>query len=256
MKRIALLTAAAVGVVGLAHNAMAADLGVRPAPQVVAPAPIAPTWTGFYLGFNGGWGWTSSNNVTVTPTGAIAGAFPAFSISQQADGPVFGGQAGYNYQVGSWVFGIEGDVDGFGSQKGFKSVFEPTTGAFFSASATPQWLATVRGRLGYTWGPGMIYITGGGAWSGVHYDVNDGGFTNGTFNNTRSGWTLGAGYEWMIAPNWMVRAEYLYYGFNNSVNNSAAVPAVFGGGAIAHNWDKMNTSVARLGLNYKFDWWR
>jgi outer membrane immunogenic protein len=254
MKRIALLTAAAVGVVGLAHTAKAADLGVRPAPQVVAPAPIAPTWTGLYVGFNGGWEWTQSNNVSFTPVGALAGLFPPFSLSQESSGAVFGGQLGYNYQAGNWVFGIEGDVDGVGSQKSFKTAFEPTTGAFFSASATPQWLATVRGRLGYTWGPGMIYITGGGAWTGVEFNVNDGGGASSSFTNTRSGWTVGAGYEWMIAPSWMVRAEYLYYGFSGNVNNTTTIPGL--GTGIAHNWDKMNTNVVRLGLNYKFDWWR
>src|SRR5438876_1166892 len=107
MKRIALLTAAVLGV-GCAHSAMAADLPVRAAPVYPAPVAVAPTWTGLYVGFNGGWGWTQNNNVSVTPTGAIAGAFPAFSISHQSNGAVFGGQLGYNWQAGNWVFGIEG----------------------------------------------------------------------------------------------------------------------------------------------------
>src|SRR5262245_959397 len=253
MKRIALLAAACAGMgVGFAQTAMAADLGVRAAPPVVTPAVVAPTWTGFYLGFNGGWQWSQNNNVTFTDSIA---AFPSFSLSQESNGPVFGGQVGYNWQTGNWVWGIEGDVDGVGAQRSFKSVVEPTTGASFSASATPQWLATVRGRLGYTWGPGMIYITGGGAWEGVQFNTSD-AFTSSSFTNTRSGWTVGAGYEWMIAPSWTVRAEYLDYGVSGNVNSSAAVPPAFGGGFITHNWDKMNVNVVRLGLNYKFDWWR
>lgn len=255
MKRIALFAAAAMGI-GFAQGALAADLGVRAAPAYVPPAAVGPTWTGLYLGFNGGWEWSQNNNVTFTdqPAAGIV-PFPALSLSQESSGAVFGGQLGYNYQAGNWVFGIEGDVDGVGSQRSFKSVVEPTTGATFSASATPRWLASLRGRLGYTWGPGLIYITGGGAWEGAEFNTSDAGGSS-SFTNTRSGWTAGAGYEWMIAPNWMVRAEYLYYGFSGNVNNSAAISPVFGGGFINHNWDKMNVNVVRLGLNYKFDWWR
>jgi outer membrane immunogenic protein len=209
---------------------------------------VAPTWTGLYLGVNGGWGWTSSSNVTFDTV--PVGGFPAFTFAQNASGPVFGGQLGYNWQAGNWVFGVEGDVDGVGTQKNFKSFAEPTTGLTFSASASPNWLASLRGRLGYTWGPGMIYLTGGGAWEGVQFNTSD-AVASSSFTNTRSGWTIGGGYEWMIAPNWMVRAEYLYYGFSGTVNN---VTPILGGG-VSHSWSNTNTSVARIGLNYKFDWW-
>src|SRR5262245_42686196 len=110
MKRIALLTSAVLGI-GLAHSALAADLPVRAAPAHVAPFAVAPTWTGFYLGFNGGWGWTNGNNSNLTLTGPFA-PFTVGTGNSNANSPVFGGQLGYNYQTGNWVWGIEGDIDG------------------------------------------------------------------------------------------------------------------------------------------------
>ena len=77
----------------------------------MAPAAVAPTWTGIYLGFNGGWGWSNSNNSNLAFTGAFA-PFTVATSNNNANSPVFGGQAGFNYQTGSWVWGIEGDVDG------------------------------------------------------------------------------------------------------------------------------------------------
>ncbi len=74
-------------------------------------------------------------------------------------------------------------------------------------------------------------------------------------SSTQSGYVLGAGYEWMIAPNWSLRGEYLYYGFTNNLNSGALVfPA--SGTTLTGNVNKFNTSVVRLGLDYKFDWWR
>ena len=109
----------------------------------------------------------------------------------------------------------------------------------------------------------MIYVTGGGAWTGV--EVN-GGVTaatattlaTGTFSNstTLSGWVVGAGYEWMIAPNWSLRGEYLYYGFTGNNNNNGALVFPASGVAVTGTTGKLNTSVVRIGLDYKFDWLR
>jgi outer membrane immunogenic protein len=262
MKRLTLLAAAALGV-GFTHNVLAADLGVRAAPAYVAPAVVAPTWTGVYLGFNGGWGWTNSNNTNLGFT-SPGGAFIPFTVAtgnNNADSPVFGGQVGYNYQIGSWVLGVEGDVDGANIQAN-QNVFIPAGGGFVGGSGflneRQTWLASIRGRVGYTWGPGMIYVTGGGAWTGIEAT---GGATllsgeTGTFtaNSTQSGYVAGAGYEWMIAPNWSLRGEYLYYGFTNSLNSGAVLFPV-AGASLAGNLNKFNTSVVRIGLDYKFDWW-
>jgi opacity protein-like surface antigen len=126
-----------------------------------------------------------------------------------------------------------------------------TTAPFY---ANVNCLASIRGRLGYAWGPGMIYVTGGGAWASV--DFNAGGPANDfvfSSTSTKSGWTIGAGYEWLINPNWSV----LYYKFTGGT--SATVNA--GGVAPArtfttHSVGNFDVNVVRLGLNYKLDWWR
>ena len=240
MKRVVIFAAAAMGV-ALTQSALAADLGVRAAPPVYAPpVVVAPTWTGVYIGFNGGWGWSSANNNTLTlspttPVGAL-GAFPVTT---------FGGNNIRNNNNGG-------------------TVVVPTLGTLGSGfiNAKQEWLASIRGRLGYTWGPGMIYVTGGGAWTGVKVD---GGATiasattiaTGTFDqsSTLTGWVVGAGYEWMIAPNWALRGEYLYYGFNNSTSGGTLTFPITGANVIG-NTGKLNTSVVRVGLDYKFDWLR
>jgi outer membrane immunogenic protein len=272
MKRVLILTAAAMGV-ALTQSAWAADLGVRAAPPVYAPpVAIAPTWTGVYIGFNGGWGWSNTNNNSLgfTPTlgGPAVGVFTPFTIgsgNNNANGPIFGGQLGYNYQVGTWVFGVEGDVDGANIRNsGGAAATVPGIGVIGSGflNVKQEWLASIRGRLGYTWGPGMIYVTGGGAWTGVQAN---GGATlvsgeTATFSNTTTlgGWVAGAGYEWMIAPNWTLRGEYLYYGFtgNNNSNNANALVFPIAGVTVTGTTGKLNTQVVRVGLDYKFDWLR
>src|SRR5689334_4686979 len=122
MKRVAFVAVAAMGV-ALTHSALAADLGVRAAPPVYAPpVAVAPTWTGVYIGFNGGWGWSNTNNNTLTLSPTVpSGRFGVFAPTtfggigannNNTNGPLFGGQVGYNYRAGSWVFGVGGDYDG------------------------------------------------------------------------------------------------------------------------------------------------
>jgi outer membrane immunogenic protein len=261
VNRVALIS---IVIVGAAHGALAADLPVRAAPVYQAPLVVAPTWTGLYLGANGGWGWASNFNASSTfsdPTGATVIA-PATS-NLNATGAVFGGQLGYNWQTSNWVWGVEGDFDGSNINK-FSNA-----GATVLTAAPPltvnapfqtnvNWLASVRGRLGYVWGPGMIYVTGGGAWASV--DFNAGGPANDfvfSSTSTKSGWTIGAGYEWLINPNWSVRAEYLYYKFTGgtsaTVNAGGVAPA---GTFTTHSVGNFDVNVVRLGLNYKLDWWR
>ena len=269
MKRIVLLTVAAAMGIAFSQSAFAADLGLRPA--YAPPAFVAPTWTGFYAGFNTGWGWSNTNNNDLVfsptvPAGGL-GIFAPFVIgsgSNNVAGPVFGGQLGYNYQAGNWVFGVEGDVDGANIRNSDNSavvaVSVPGIGLFGSGFLTvkQEWLASVRGRLGYTWGPGMIYVTGGGALTGVQAT---GGATlisgeTATLSNstTLSGWVVGAGYEYMIAPNWAVRGEYLYYGFSGNNTTTPTLTFPIAGVTVAGNTGKLNTSVVRLGVDYKFDW--
>jgi opacity protein-like surface antigen len=165
---------------------------------------------------------------------------------------VFGGQLGYNWQAGNWVFGIEGDVDGYGARNSTHTTGTPTLAVAFTASEAPKWLASARGRVGYAWGTGLIYITDGGAWANMAFNTTD-ALGVSSITATKSGWTLGGGYEWMFAPNWSLRAEYLYYMFNSGATTATVFPPP-GGGAITHTWSGANVQIARVGLNYKFDW--
>ena len=253
--------------VALAFSAHAADIGVYVPMPLFVPAP---TWTGLYVGANGGWGW-SNINTTVTPFGPVPSPpvvphpVPTYpkdpTLSSNSDGAVFGGQIGYNWQISSWVLGIEGDFDG-ASISGTRhlvlaNAVAPSTDGF-SATVRANWLASIRGRLGYIWGPGMLYFTGGGAWEDVTVDAmlsNGvlGQSAAGSFSKTFSGFVIGGGYEWMVAPNWTVRGEYLFYDFSNGNTGSLVLPncgALGCGARVSNNTNEIN--VFRLGVNYKF----
>jgi outer membrane immunogenic protein len=239
------------------------------------PAPPPPTWTGFYIGANGGWAWANNINdattwATTAPALRVAATGVAFD--QHPNGAMFGGQIGYNWQWWTnWVFGVEGDFDGANIRNsrdaltnGFQGLGPASVGAFQDEKV--EWLATLRARLGYTWGPSLFYVTGGGAWERV--DFRGSGFINASpvfaaplsvsatdFDQTKSGWVAGVGYEYMITPNWTIRGEYLHYGFsNNTVTTSAINTAVVGGGTstITQTWKVPNIDAVRVGVNFKF----
>jgi outer membrane immunogenic protein len=125
--------------------------------------------------------------------------------------------------------------------------------------------ASARVRIGYTADRGMLYFTAGGAWtnvqlgggaaiSGIGGDTPIAGDTASPFSisATRSGYVIGGGYERMIDANWLVRAEYLYYGFTGAINGSNAFPVL--PAVVTVNTQNFNTSVARIGISYKLDW--
>jgi outer membrane immunogenic protein len=153
--------------------AAAADLGRRQ-PYYPAPAPVyAPlfSWTGFYIGVNGGGGFGSSN---WDSTG-----------SRDVSGGVIGGTAGYNFQFGQVVAGIEGDVDWSGIN-GTTNNLCP-----FGCKTSNNWLATVRGRLGYAADRFMPFVTGGGAFGDIR--ASSPGLPD--TSSDKAGWTIGAGLE-------------------------------------------------------------
>jgi outer membrane immunogenic protein len=267
---VASLTATSLGL-GLSAVASAADLGPAPAPAPVytkAPAAVPFSWTGFYIGGNAGWVESTGNNITDTgtDTGAsglgsalAAGGIPS-TINLPYNGFIGGGQAGYNWQAGMWLFGIEADFDAVSAKASFNS--GPITAPGFvpittSASRELEWLSTVRGRLGVTSGPFLAYVTGGAAFGerqlGIGAVAPAGvppldAFT--TTTNTAAGWTVGGGAEWMFAPHWSVKAEYLYVDLSDI---SSTIPYAYGGNTstltgTAH--DREN--IARGGINYHF----
>jgi outer membrane immunogenic protein len=221
MKRVVF---AFIALAATAANAAAADLGRRQ-PYYPAPAPVyAPlfSWTGFYIGINGGGGFGSSN---WDSTG-----------SRDVSGGVIGGTAGYNYQFGQVVAGIEGDVDWSGIN-GTTNNLCP-----FGCKTSNNWLATVRGRLGYAADRFMPFVTGGGAFGDIR--ASSPGLPD--TSSDKAGWTIGAGLEAALARNWTAKVEYLYVdlgSFNCGLN--------CGAGFVTDNVS-FHTNLLRAGVNYKF----
>lgn len=228
-----------------------------------------PCWNSVYVGFNGGWGWSHAS-YDATPFGTTAiDDFTPQSVRNQINGPLFGGQVGFNKQVRCSVLGIEGDFDGAGIN-GYKSTIfpgflPPTLAMSTNASsvyADLQWLATIRGRLGMVWRSSLIYVTGGAAWThlkGKTLDVAEtavevyGQATSGNFSKTKTGWVVGAGYERMIASRWSVRAEYLHYQFGSGPTKKVIFPnAASPNNGLNVSIGKSHVDAFRLGLNYLF----
>jgi outer membrane immunogenic protein len=187
MKRVVV---ACVGIAALGGVAAAADLPQAPAaPYYKAPAyvPLGYTWSGLYVGINGGGAWGRSSWTTTT----------GFDTS----GGFVGGTLGYNYQVNQSVLGIEGDID-WADINGSTSAGCPAA----NCKTSDDWLATVRGRLGYAADRFMPYVTGGLAVGDIKTALP--GFAGGSVTN--AGWTAGGGIEFALAGHWTAKAEYLY----------------------------------------------
>ena len=253
--------------------AQAADLPTRkeaPAP-VFVPPPF--TWTGFYVGLNAGGLWASgsrSDNLFVPTVFAfpLASFFPN-GLGSNSSGFIGGGQAGYNWQTGAFVLGVETDFQGTSLSSHHSVTGTPftaagiLTGDTFSVNShtSVDWLGTTRARLGFVATPDnrlMIYATGGVAYAGgsANFSFFDarGAFWTANPSSSRVGWTAGAGVEYALTNNWTIRAEYLYadLGKDNftSVGNLIAFqnfPGVYAAGHIDYT-----ASIFRGAVNYKF----
>ena len=215
-----------------AGAANAADLPAR----MVTKAPIytkAPpvevfSWTGFYVGANLGLGSARASSSIMT-----------IDTSQTLNGVVGGGQVGYNWQSGRWVFGVELDAQGSSQDATFNGTIGG--GAVSQATSLP-WFMTARGRVGYAFAPmWMVYVTGGAAWGEVKSVVTAAGPGSTTWDETRGGWVIGAGIEGAINRQWSWKAEYLHVdlGSSNTVLFGVA-PASIG----------LTNDIGRVGVNF------
>ena len=231
MKKIVLGSAL---LAALAGPALAADMPARPyakAPAYTAPA-IVYNWTGFYIG------------------GHVGGAFAGGNGLQSNDARFLGGvQAGADYQFApNWVLGAEAQYSWLSGGTNNNLTFP--AGTVVNGRVADQ-IGSVTGRIGYTWGPGLIYAKGGYAWR----DGNTIGVANAagvpqpftTSGNSKDGYTVGAGLEYLFAPNWSAKAEYQYYNFGNTTLTTAPVDAV---GARFRN----DEHSVKVGVNYRFGW--
>ncbi len=230
MKKFLLGAAACVV---FAAPAFAADLPARTytkAPVYKAPEAIY-NWTGFYIG------------------GHIGGAFPGSSSLENSDARFLGGvQGGFDYQFAgsNWVIGAEAQYSWLTGNSGSGVVFPGGT----IASANTDQLGSVTGRLGYAFGPTLLYAKGGYAWRdnnniGVTVAGVPAAFT--VDANHRDGYTVGAGIEYMFTPNWSIKGEYQYYNFGNTTFLTGPAPVV---GSRFHD----DEHTVKLGINYRFGW--
>ena len=221
MRRVLITTISSLALVASMGAAIAADI---PRGPTVYTGPVAVpvyNWTGFYLGINGGGAWGRTS-------------WDGFG-SANTSGWLIGVTAGYNWQaLGSpWVFGLEGDID-------WTNIRGTVACATGGCETRNRWLGTFRGRVGYAIDRVMPYITGGLAVGDVR--VSAPGFAGAS--DTKAGWTLGAGIEGAVAPNWTAKLEYLYVDLG-SVGCSAV------GCGVATNAN-LRTNIVRVGLNYRF----
>jgi outer membrane immunogenic protein len=171
-----------------------------------APAYVAPmfTWTGFYIGIHGGGGWGEKQWTETTVAPFLDEG--TFDIS----GWLVGGQIGANYQVGQWVFGIEGD----GSYADINGSRSSLAFAATTIGSKIESLATFTGRIGFAWDMVLIYAKGGGAWARETHTVS--GASAASFSEDRFGWTVGGGVEVALNRNWSIRGDYAYIDFGTT----------------------------------------
>jgi outer membrane immunogenic protein len=219
VKKILLATTALLAL-GMAP-AIAADLGARPYTKAPAAAIAINNWTGFYIGAMGGYAEENSSGI-----GTLSGGFA-------------GGTAGYNWQTGNVVLGIEADAAW--ADVGTSVGIVP---GLASLDYTIRSMGTVRGRIGYTFNQVLLYGTGGYAWSDNRFPATALGVSV-SDSQFHSGWTLGAGVEVMFAPKWSVKAEYLYRSLDGETYFTGIVPGGLPVGTI-------NLNSVQVGVNYHF----
>jgi outer membrane immunogenic protein len=246
-------------------------------PPVVAPSI---SWSGCYVGVNGGGGWAKSDFTSgrgsdeatagvparLAP-GATLGGLPGTEVDTDLRGGVFGGHVGCQYQWANWVFGVEVGADGadiHGSTTANISFapFNPAAIALNSYDTKVKWLATATPRLGFAWGPWMYYVKGGLAAAQDDVTLTRVGFnpaTNGLFvsdTESRVGWTVGTGLEWMFAPGWILGVEYNYIDLGTDFHGdfarspTGATPDAFS--FLEDHKLRINEVLGRL--SYKFSW--
>ena len=216
-----------------AASASAADMQAAAPYSPYRQAPYAPpiyNWTGFYIGAMGGYGWSDEVRASI-------GGLSVSTSSNDLNGGFAGGTIGYNWQMGSWVLGVEADA-AWSDIKYSVSAFGVT------ASDKIQNIGSVTGRIGYVPVQSlMLYFKGGYAWADNEVSASGFGLT---FAESRfhSGGTVGAGLEYMFVPNLSGKVEYMWTDYANSSYLNSFVPGGIGLGA--------SVNTVKAGLNYHF----
>jgi outer membrane immunogenic protein len=208
-----------------AFAAEAADMPVKAPYYKGAPRSVVAyyNWTGFYAGIVGGYGFGSSD-------------WSSPAVSPDPKGWLIGGTLGYNWQAGSWVYGLEGDYN-YSQIKGSSACGVGT------CETKSDWFATIRGRIGYAFDRWLPYITAGGAYGNITATNSNPG--RGSASAEEFGWTAGAGLEYAFLGNWTAKIEYLYLDLDKFSCGTAC-------SAVVPNEVSYQANIVRAGLNYKF----
>lgn len=245
---------AAAILMATAMGASAADLPVK----FKAPPPALWTWSGLYGGVNAGYSFGRDTFDQSFLGGVQVQAGPGRVLPT---GGVFGGQLGYNWQVGRWVLGLEGDAQWTGQRDtgcgGFECVqnFNAEVGAALVRHQL-DWFTTARGRLGLANGGYLLYITGGAAWAGVRETATvqfDDSVASSTVRNIVAGWAFGGGIEGRLWDNWTVKFEYLHLDFapTTSTTRIATTAGLLPFDVTNVVNSRVTDNIVRVGLNYR-----
>ena len=232
---------------------LSAGTGATSAADLRAPVRLPPSmqavynWTGFYLGVNVGGGWSNANSEFSTA------GFPSFaSVDNHMAGVIAGGQAGYNWQSGAWVFGVEADFQYSGMKGGISAPCPAGICAGLAASFDQKmpWFGTARGRFGYASAGWFIYATGGYAYTRLESNAfaSAGGLAvDIQRDESRHGWTAGGGIEVAFGGNWSAKVEYLYmdFGTRDGSWTLTGLPTIT-------DSTRLQSNIVRGGVNYRF----
>ncbi|MFG1377117.1 outer membrane protein [Xanthobacter autotrophicus] len=256
--RKALLATTILAAMIVAGSVQAADLATK---MPVKAAPVAPafSWTGFYIGAQGGYAWAQND---FSNTHDLYNTY-ADDASYSLDGGLVGGVIGFNYQIKNIVLGVEADAN-WADLTGSGSIIRP--GQYDPLASTCivsnnpcsskiDALGTITARLGVAFDRVLVYAKGGAAWATTSHTASNTDFEyapasySATTDSTRWGWTLGAGLEWAFFNNWSAKVEYNYIDLGSTDVTFNFVP----------NYTPAYTStvdqtinLVKAGINYRF----
>jgi len=233
------LLLASVALATISGTAFAADLPSRAAPAPYLPPPPVWTWTGFYIGINGGYGGDRMDYGS-----------PIGSTKVTSSGFLGGGQIGYNWQFPTSQFVLGAEVDFQGSSIRASTESFGVGGATAGLGTKLEWFGTARGRIGYAFGQFMPYVTGGFAYGRLTDYAYASGVGGGSFSagGTHTGWTAGAGLEYAITKNLTFKTEYDYMQLGRTAYTTS-----FQNITGFTTGTKPTVHMVRAGLNWKFD---
>ena len=239
----------AVAFMSVATAASAADFPVTPV-KAAMPAPILFSWTGCYVGVEGGGAWGQGEQIARSGPNAGQTITGGMSIK----GGIAGGTVGCNIMLSNFVVSGEADFS-WTNKRGSKNDVPPFNLASVSETRE-RWLDTFRGRFGYAIDRFMVYGTAGVAVAGTTVSVTNPAFGTVSESRDRTGWVAGLGGEFAVwtggAADVTLKVEYLHAGFETKQYINPPIPVT--GGTVATRDVKLTDDIVRAGLNVKFNW--